>query len=147
MEEPGKTPDLLGGFSPGDISEAIAKLREHPEIISAVSSALAGSAPLPNEPPKSDIDSNDAPQNIAAAASGPTGIPIEKITQVMATLGPMLSEINGSYPIGKEITGSREEHRYALLCALRPYLSRERREMVDYMLKFGKIGELLKKMK
>lgn len=145
MEEFGKTTDLLGGFSPGDISEAIAKLREHPEIISAVSSALSGGAPsLPGANESSSESDNSAEDT---AASSTAGIPIEKITQVMATLGPMLSEISGSSPAGKEIKGSREEHRYALLCALRPYLNRERREIVDYMLKFGKIGELLKKMK
>jgi hypothetical protein len=60
------------------------------------------------------------------------------------TLGPMLSESSFA---SKEIKGSREDHRYALLCALRPYLSEERREVIDYLLRFGKIGELLKKIK
>jgi len=144
MEEPGKTPELLGGFSPGDISEAIAKLREHPEIISAVSSALAGSVSSHKE---SEISDTNTSPDVPVAASSATAIPMEKITQVMANIGPMLSELSGGATFEKEITGSREEHRYALLCALRPYLSRERREMVDYILKFGKIGELLKKMK
>lgn len=144
MEEPGKTPELLGGFSPGDISEAIAKLREHPEIISAVSSALAGSVSSHKE---SEISDTNTSPDVPVAASSATAIPMEKITQVMANIVPMLSELSGGATFEKEITGSREEHRYALLCALRPYLSRERREMVDYILKFGKIGELLKKMK
>ena len=138
MDESGKTNDLLGSFSSSDISEAIAKLREHPEIISAVSSALSGSGLPPSETETTNSD--------IATPSTPS-IPIEKISQVMATLGPMLSEASKGPPSGKEITGSREDHRYALLCALRPYLSRERREIVDYILRFGKIGELLKKMK
>ena len=144
MEERGNAPDLTGGVSPGDISDAIAKLREHPEIISAVSSALSGSGSPSDKAEQSDTDTtHEAP----VSASSAPAIPVEKITQAMATIGPMLSELGGSSSVGKEITGSREDHRYALLCALRPYLSKERREMVDYILKFGKIGELLKKMK
>jgi hypothetical protein len=89
----------------------------------------------------------EAPSETTAAESSVSAIPSEKISQVMATLAPIFSEVSKDSRLEKEITGSREEHRYALLCALRPYLSRERREMVDYILKFGKIGELLKKIK
>ena len=123
--------NILGG----DISGAIAKLKEHPEIISAVASALSGS----------NADNNINEEKVDAPTSSPP-FPMEKLTEVMATLGPMLHEI-GSSPSGKEIKGTREDHRYALLCALRPYLSDGRREMVDYVLKFGRIGDLLKKMK
>lgn len=118
-----------------DIAGAIAKLREHPEIISAVASALSGDAST--ESAKSEEVNTDV--------QDPSPFPAEKLSEVMMTLAPMLSKV--SSPIGKEIKGSREEHRYALLCALRPYLSPDRREMIDYVLKFGKIGELLKKIK
>lgn len=123
--------NILGG----DISGAIAKLKEHPEIISAVASALSGSS----------SDNTEAAQETKADLSAAPPFPIEKLSEVMMTLGPMLSD--ASSPAGKEIKGSREDHRYALLCALRPYLSEERREVIDYILKFGKIGELLKKIK
>ena len=120
--------NILGG----DIAGAIAKLREHPEIISAVASALSGSTDAKIEEGSTDVSSTPP-------------FPMEKLSEVMTTLAPMLSEV--SSPVGKEISGSREEHRYALLCALRPYLSSDRREMIDYVLKFGKIGDLLKKIK
>ena len=120
--------NILGG----NISDAIAKLKEHPEIISAVASALSGN------------DTNNKEEKIDLPT--PNAFPMEKLSEVMATLAPMLSEMNSS-PVSKEIKGSREDHRYALLCALRPYLSDGRREMVDYLLKFGRIGDLLKKMK
>ena len=120
--------NILGG----NISDAIAKLREHPEIISAVASALSSN------------DSNNKEEKVDAPPSAP--FPMEKLSEAMTTLAPMLSEI--SSPVSsKEIKGSREDHRYALLYALRPYLSDGRREMVDYVLKFGRIGDLLKKMK
>ena len=108
-----------------DIAGAIAKLKEHPEIISAVASALSG-------------ESKSESQSVTK-----TDFPIEKLSEVMSTLGPILSATSTS----KEDSGSREDHRYALLCALRPYLSSDRREMIDYVLKFGKIGDLLKKIK
>ena len=138
MDEVGNTGDTMSGFSSADIAGAIAKLREHPEIISAVAGALSSG--------NSSVQATeDAPKAESAAAT--VNFPIEKISEVVTTLAPMLSEFGGKSPIGKEITGSREDHRYALLCALRPYLSRDRREMIDYMLKFGKIGELIKRMK
>ena len=123
---------ILSGES---IAEAIAKLREHPEIISAVSSALSGGRE----------ETREKPEEPSAVSAPQSPFPIEKLSEVMTTLAPMLS--GTSSPVGKEITGNREDHRYALLCALRPYLSTERREMVDYLLRFGKIGDLLKKIK
>ena len=137
MDEIGKQSDA-GGFSSSDIAGAIAKLREHPEIISAVAGALSGNNAAPQQ-------NEEVPKN--ETASAPVNLPIEKISEMVTTLAPMLSEFGSIPSVEKEIKGSREEHRYALLCALRPYLSRDRREMVDYMLRFGKIGELIKKMK
>ncbi len=122
--------NILGG----DIAGAIAKLREHPEIISAVASALSAGTNAENV--KSE-------ETVAEPATQ-SPFPIEKLSEVMTTLAPILSDASS---VGKEITGSREEHRYALLCALRPYLKSERREVIDYLLKFGRIGELLKKIK
>ena len=138
MDEVENTGNAMSGFSSADIAGAIAKLREHPEIISAVAGALSSS--------NSSEQVNEDVPNVESSPT-PVNFPIEKISEVVTTLAPMLSEIGGKSPIGKEITGSREDHRYALLCALRPYLSRDRREMIDYMLKFGKIGELIKRMK
>ena len=125
--------NILGG----DIASAIAKLREHPEIISAVASALSGN---PDNKPEAEVEAS------TPSSSPPPAPPfsMEKLSEVMMTLGPMLSESSFA---SKEIKGSREDHRYALLCALRPYLSEERREVIDYLLRFGKIGELLKKIK
>lgn len=138
MDEVENTGNAMSGFSSADIASAIAKLREHPEIISAVAGALSSGN-------SSEQVNEDVPNDESSPA--PVNFPIEKISEVVTTLAPMLSEFGGKSPIGKEITGSREDHRYALLCALRPYLSRDRREMIDYMLKFGKIGELIKRMK
>ena len=116
------------------ISSAIAKLKEHPEIISAVASALAGGS-------EQSAPAEETTEQVSGA--GATGIPMEKLSEIISTIGPMLSDTQ----FKSEIKGSREDHRYALLFALRPYLSDGRREMVDYVLRFGRIGDLIKKMK
>ena len=138
MDEAEKQVDTSGGFSSADIAGAIAKLREHPEIISAVAGALSGREAAQKQKEASDTKSDEA--------SSASPFPIEKISEVMTTLAPMLSEMGGTH-VHKEITGNRDDHRNALLHALRPYLSRDRREMIDYILRFGKIGDLIKKMK
>ena len=130
--------ESLGGFTSADIAGAISKLREHPEIISAVAGALSGG--------EHSAKSKDEETAAKSEESSSAPFPIEKISEAMTTLAPLLSEMGGAR-VGKEITGSREDHRHALLCALRPYLSRDRREMIDYILRFGKIGDLIKKMK
>ncbi len=64
----------------------------------------------------------------------------EQPPSIMATLAPMLSGFGGK-------KSPEEERRDALLCALKPYMSPRRREMIEYMLKFGKFGDVLKKLK
>ena len=36
------------------------------------------------------------------------------------------------------------DHRAALLCAMKPYLSRERCQAIDYMIKLNRLGDILK---
>lgn len=141
MDEP------TGGIPPSALSGALAMIKEHPELISAVASAISGSSPTETqESQNEESKGSEYPEAESASAEVPN-LPIEKISEVMTVLAPMLSELGGKQVPPKEIKGSREEHRYALLCSLRPYLSEERREIVDYMLKFGKISELIKKIK
>ena len=138
MDEIEKSGEVTDGLSSAAIAGALSKLREHPEIISAVAGALSGG----NQSAKSESDEASAVTDGGSVAP----FSIEKISEAMTTLAPLLSGM-GSSRTEKEIKGSREDHRHALLCALRPYLSRDRREMIDYILKFGKIGDLIKKMK
>ena len=138
MDEIEKSGEVTDGLSSAAIAGALSKLREHPEIISAVAGALSGE----NQSAKSASDEASTVTDEGSA----TSFSIKKISEAMTTLAPLLSEMGGSHT-AKEIKGSRDDHRHALLCALRPYLSRDRRDMIDYILKFGKIGDLIKKMK
>ena len=45
---------------------------------------------------------------------------------------------------GQEHRHSNTDHRSALLCAMKPYLSHDRQEAIDYIIKLGKLGDILK---
>ena len=98
-----------------DLSEMIEKLKESPEIVSSVVTALGlGSAPSSD----GGADS-DRPQ---------------KLQNIISSL-PSTSDSSDS------------DNRTALLIALKPYLSPERGEIIDYIIKFSKLGDMLKKLK
>ena len=139
--------DASGGIPQSAISSALALIKEHPELLSAVASTISKASPPHSNPDQGSesISAESVPDSTAPSDASP--FPVEKISEVMSALAPMLSELGGKQQFPKEITGSREEHRYSLLCSLRPYLSNERREIVDYILKFSKISELIKKIK
>lgn len=106
---------------PADLTAMIERLKKNPEIVTAVTSMLGGS-------PKSDAP---PPESQATSAV--------QLPEILSAISPLLS--------GGESTPAESDRRIALLCALRPYLSPERQEVIDYMMKFSKIGDLLKKLK
>lgn len=122
-----KTPEAL---SADNISSAISKLLEHPELLSMAASALG-------------IDSNgkaatDTPE---AAEDTPTGSNGETApsasSDVMASIMPLLSGLSG---------GGSFKHE-PLLRALKPYLSESRKEAIDYIIKISRMSSLVKGLK
>ena len=114
----------LGEININDLSSMVERLKSNPEIVSSVASALGIGFP------SSDSEKGDGEEK-----SAPT------LPDVISTIAPMIpSKPSG----GKE--GRDSEHLTALLCALRPYLNPERQEIIDYIMKFSKIGDLLKKL-
>lgn len=99
------------------LSDAISKISEHPEIISTVASAL----------------------NLGEGAATEKPPQAEGLGSIMTMLGPLLS--------GGAKKSPRDNQRDALLCALKPYLSEERRHLIDNILKFGQLGNILKLIK
>ena len=120
-----------GGFDlsaiPSDaLSGAIAQLSAHPELISTVASMLGGG------PPKSEPTENESAQASASPPEMDLGSLMSSIAPAMAALG------------GKRKKDPREEHRDALLCALKPYLNEERRRVLEHILQIGQLGDILK---
>lgn len=87
---------------------------------------------------------------------------LSKLPQLISVIGPLMSSLssqtatNTSPPRENEakpvaaipsISVSKKnesDHRAALLCAMKPYLSPERQNAIDYIIKLGKLGEILK---
>ena len=123
---------------PPQISSAIDKILANPDIISTVASALGGSGignKKPSETTESDGDSGSVSVSKSASDSA------ESTAELIATLAPILSTLQG-----KSLSKPSPHHdrRACLLNALKPYLCRERCEAIDYMIKLGRISELLK---
>ena len=114
------------------ISGAISKILEHPELIGMIGSMLTSSKPT-EEIPK------DAPKEEATAAE--VSQPAASGADMLASLAPMLSRLQGSSGISH-----KDDKRECLLCALKPYLSKERCEAIDQMLKISRISDVFKNM-
>ena len=119
MSDINDTKDLRGIT---DLSEMIEKLKENPEIVSNVASALGLGTPSPHE---------QTDENVTA-----------QLPEMLSAISPLISKGSNH----GETTHS-DDQRIALLLALRPYLNHERQEIIDYIIKFSKIGDLLKKLK
>ncbi len=116
-----------------DISTAISKIMEHPELISMVASVL--------EEPKNAENVSDPPEAAPTSAEKiPTPPP-----DMLASLMPMISKLSS---LGKQGDNSSSGIGHEqLLCALKPYLSRSRSEAIDYIIKISKMSSLLKGLK
>lgn len=127
----------LSSIPPDALSGAIAQLTSHPEIISAVASALGASTPQskPASEEAKPEEPVDRANELPVAPEFDLGSLMGSIAPVMAALG------------GKRKKDPREEHRDALLCALKPYLCDERRRILEHMLKIGQLSSIFKMIK
>lgn len=116
----------------GELSNIINALKENPQILSSVFSALGA-----NSHPDAAAPSDSQPLRNPEAAA-------DKLPEMVSALAPLLADDHFSQGKGAP---AQSDHKTALLYALRPYLSPERREIIDYILKFSKLGELIKKLK
>ncbi len=129
-------PETPSGGIP-DLSSAISKIMEHPELISMVASVLG------NDSDKSEStvtdNSTEIPSNEKVSAS------LNPTPEVISTLVPMLSKIT-ALGSGEAISKKSFKHE-ALLCALKPYLSSSRVEAIDYIIKVSKMSSLIQGLK
>ena len=126
-----------------NLSEAIEKLKAHPEIISMAASVLgqasegertaAGTDTIPSEPDSSV--SGDMPVS---------GISLpERLPDLLNLLSPMLKGKKDGESGGQRKRLARSA---ALLCALKPYLSSSRCETIDKLVELQRLGELFEKL-
>ena len=108
-----------------DLSEAIEKLLAHPELLSTVASVLG-------KPPPDPIESQEQ-----AESPAPSEMP-----EAISALAPLLSGLSKG---GALLSPRGDDPRVCLLRALKPYLSAERCEAIDTMIRLSPIAELLQK--
>ena len=127
---------------PNDFSAMLDKVLSNPEILTTVASALSGvSSNGGAEASNKDIEKSSAEQSVAAPAPLDTDAMMQKLPQMMKMLSPMLS---GSGAKNHSPAHDPSDKRTCLLLAIKPYLSPERCEAIDYIIKFSKLSEILK---
>ena len=124
--------ERVSAINEDSISSAISRLMEHPEIIGAVASALSGVST--NEAK----DTNEAKTEPAAEGD------------LAASLMPIISRLGslklGGGKDGAGLGGGGGKHA-ALLCALKPYLSQNRCDAIDYILKISQMSDIISKLR
>ena len=128
------------------------------DIIKSISAGNFESASAP-ENPRLTLPQNDL---FSSLLSSPELI--SKLPTIISTVKPLLEMLSTSsgqsapahqttpavakpenLPVGSR-GGDRggNAHRSALLCALKPYLSSDRRQAIDYIIKLDRLGDVLK---
>lgn len=155
-----------GAASP--LSGILSTLLSNPDMLNQLRSAFGNnSAPQQEEKAPAEAESAGAPSDDAEGAV-PTGAggsvpPVDglasvlsdpelmaKLPQMMAMLKPMLAAGDlgkKPNPPPKQHPRSSEDCRNDLLLALKPFLSPERRNAVDAMLRISKLGTVIKQIK
>ncbi len=106
----------------GDIFSA---LLSNPELLSKLPTILSTVKPI--------IELLGSGGNIQASA-----------TQSSAPQAAISAITPQSAPAALQRTNPSSDSRTALLCAMKPYLSRERQNAIDYIVKLGRLGDILK---
>ena len=141
------------------IAELLSSVLSNPELLQKIHDAVGGTG-TPSSAAKENAPSpNDAAANAVAPPSAP---PIDglasvlenaelmaKLPQVMALLSPMLEKTSSVQAAAPSATASKssESHRNELLLALKPFLSPERQNAVDVMLRVAQLGQVLRHIK
>ena len=132
-------------------AEMLSALLGNEEVLAHLAPLLetlkASTPPAPNTngetpPATNPSDSEPTASEPSAPVTSPPSLPpelIAKLPDVIATLAPALQS-------NKSTPKVNHDKRTALLLALRPYLSANRCEAIDYITRLGKLGDMLKNL-
>ena len=134
-------PAPTSGSSPlssSSVQSAVDALLAHPELISAVASALGasrGNPPSENDkpPPRETV-----PSEIPAAAHTESKNPIPDPLAMLGGIAPLIAPLRGNS------NDPKNDSRACLLQALKPYVSPARRDAIDTMIRLSRIADLLR---
>ena len=129
-------------------TDALTSILSNPEAMARIR-AMAAQFASNQAPPAPEISisppSVNAPpiDGLASVLSNPELM--AKLPQMMSMLAPMLSSTQA--PAQSNAPKSTEDYRNDLLQALRPFLSPERSQAIDAMLRIAKLGTILRQIK
>ena len=143
-------------FSPSQeqnpLSGALSSLLSNPEMMGRIRSMMEQmSSNQPNtDPPATSVSTDSQAALSADGLASVLGNPelMAKLPQIMSALGPMLSST--AVNTGKSSPPrerSAEDCRNDLLLALKPFLSPERCQAIDTLLRISKLGTVLRRIK
>ena len=147
-----KTPTQNSDPAASPLSGMLATLLSHPEMLEQIQSAIGKPQfPPAGEAPAAQSNAGDSTPAGAPAVDGLASVlanpeMMAKLPQVMAVLKPMFAGEAGKHPPGHPAR-SHEDCRNDLLLALKPFLSSERRNAVDAILRIAQLGTVIRQIK
>ena len=151
-----QTPHQTPQSEPSPFSDTLSSILSNPEMMEKLRS-------IANQMPQATASSPTEPSTTASAESSVPSIPADglasvlsdpqlmaKLPQMMAVLKPMLgaaAEASNTSPVPIQKERSKEDCRNDLLLALKPFLSPERCNAIDTMLRISRLGTIIKQIK
>ena len=115
-------------------SSVLSGILSNPEMLSMIGSMAQK---LKSDMPPSAADEpSGSPRSAPAEQNEATA---QVLPDVVQALAPLLSPSNAKH-------SKKDEERACLLRALKPYLSRDRCMVIDYIIKFSSISDVLKNL-
>ena len=127
------------------LTDALSSILSNPEMMEKLRS-VAGQL-SPTQPPPSPANpspNSSTVDGLASILSDPQMM--AKLPQIMAMLGPMMGSI-GNTGVTNKPNKSSEDCRNALLLALKPFLSPDRCQAIDTMLRISQLGTIIRQIK
>ena len=130
----------ISSMSPEELSGAVQSILQNPAFARLAAEVSGGTASAPQNEPQSSPASAPAMPQISPEM-------LARLPQMMSAMAPLLSGMQGKGDGGKGGTEDRKdgdsERRRRLLAALKPYLSSQRKDAIDSILKVTEMTDLI----
>ncbi len=130
--------------NPQQISEMLTALLSNREMMESIKKWIPqqqGKGDMPPSEPSLPVQAG----GLDTVLSNPALM--AALPSMMAQLAPMMSGLNSTPKEAQPKKKSPEECRNDLLCALRPFLSADRQNAIDTLIRISALGTLIRQMK
>ena len=126
------------------LKSIIGTLSQNPELIKSIVSSMGTMSNPESTPVDKDVHTSPIPieeENAEEKTSSLSPLDLSSLSpELIGKLPAVLSLFSEKKTTSKS---KNEANREALLCALKPYLSREKADTIEKIIKLSKLGELL----